>query len=125
MGGEDYLAATIRTLMERAMPATTKSNHPQLKTLTPVMLVDAVEPCLPFWVDRFGFVVENQVPGPDGKLIFASAKKDGIEVMYQTKASVVAEHPETNKELGGHSLTLFITVDDIDVAEKAAAGAPV
>jgi uncharacterized glyoxalase superfamily protein PhnB len=107
------------------MPAASKTKGPKLQTLTPVMLVDAIEPCLPFWVDRFGFVVENQVPGPDGKLVFASAKKDGIEIMYQTKASVLAEHPETKKELTGHSVSLFITVDDIDAAEKAAAGAPV
>jgi uncharacterized glyoxalase superfamily protein PhnB len=107
------------------MPAASKTKGPKLQTLTPVMLVDAIEPCLPFWVDRFGFVAENQVPGPDGKLVFASAKKDGIEIMYQTKASVLAEHPETKKELAGHSVSLFITVDDIDAAEKAAAGAPV
>jgi uncharacterized glyoxalase superfamily protein PhnB len=55
---------------------------PVLKQLTPVMIVDRVEPCLAFWVDRFGCTVENQVPGPDGTLIFASVKKDGIEVMY-------------------------------------------
>jgi uncharacterized glyoxalase superfamily protein PhnB len=103
----------------------TKTTRPKLQQMTPVMLVDAVEPCLGFWVDRLGFTVENQVPGPDGKLIFASAKLDGIEVMYQTKASVIAEHPSSAKELAGHSVTLFITVDDIDLAEQAVAGAPV
>ena len=56
-----------------------------LQQLTPVMIVDAVEPCLAFWVDRLGFVAENQVPGDDGKLVFASAKRDGIEVMDQTR----------------------------------------
>jgi uncharacterized glyoxalase superfamily protein PhnB len=107
------------------MPAASKSTRAKLQTMTPVMIVESVEPCLAFWVDRFGFTVENQVPGPDGKLIFASAKNDGIEVMYQTKASVVAEDPASAKDLAGHSITLFITVDDIDLAEKAAAGAPV
>ena len=107
------------------MPARSKSSKATLQTMTPVMIVDQVEPCLPFWVDRFGFVVENQVPGPDGKLIFASAKRDGLEVMYQTTASVIAEAPSLAPELGGHSITLFITVDDIDLAEQAASGAPV
>ena len=95
------------------------------RQLTPVLVVDAVEPCLRFWTDRFRFVVENEVPGPDGKLIFASVKKDGIEVMYQTRASVVAETPSAASELAGHSIALFITVEKIDDVEKALAGAPV
>jgi uncharacterized glyoxalase superfamily protein PhnB len=97
---------------------------PALKQLTPVMVVDQVEPCIRFWVDRFGFAVENQVPGPDGTLIFASARKAGIEVMYQTRASVVAEQPSAARELDGHSITLFITVENLDAVEQAVAGAP-
>jgi uncharacterized glyoxalase superfamily protein PhnB len=95
----------------------------RLTKLTPVLVVDRVEPCLAFWVDRFGFAVENQVPGPDG-LVFASAKKDDVEVMYQTRASVVADLPGIAAELDGHSIALFIAVDDIDAVEKAVAGAP-
>ncbi len=97
---------------------------PVLRQLTPVMVVDRVEPCLAFWVDRLGFIVDNQVPGPDGALIFASAKKDSIEVMYQTRASVIAERPDAEAELTGHSIALFLTVEDIDATEKALAGAP-
>lgn len=98
---------------------------PRLKQLTPVMVVEHVEPCIRFWADRFGFTVKNEVPGPDGKLIFASAERDGIEVMYQTRASVIDERPDAAGELTGHSITLFITVDDLDAVERAAAGAPV
>jgi uncharacterized glyoxalase superfamily protein PhnB len=96
-----------------------------LKHLTPVLVVDRVEPCLQFWVDRFGFSATNQVPGDDGTLVFASVDKDGIEVMYQTRASVVAEAPESAADLNGHSIVLFITVDDFDATENALAGAPV
>jgi uncharacterized glyoxalase superfamily protein PhnB len=103
----------------------TPMTAPRLTHLTPVLVVDRVEPCLAFWVERFGFVVENQVPGPDGALVFASAKKDGIEVMYQTRASVIAEAPDTATELAGHSIALFIAVEDIDAVERAVAGAPV
>ena len=96
-----------------------------LKQLTPVMVVDRVEPGLAFWVERLGFTVRNSVPADDGSLIFASADRDGIEVMYQTRASVVADAPQLAKELMGHSITIFITVDDIDEIERAMAGAPV
>lgn len=65
----------------------------RLKRLTPVLVVERVEPCIRFWTERLGFTAENEVPGPGGKLVFASAQKDGIEVMYQTCESVVADQP--------------------------------
>jgi uncharacterized glyoxalase superfamily protein PhnB len=108
------------------MPAaTTFGSFPALGRLTPVLVVDAVEPCLAFWVERLGFTAENQVPGDDGKLVFASLKKGEIEVMYQTRASVIAERPESASEYTGHSTALFITTDELDAVEKAIAGAPV
>lgn len=96
-----------------------------LKQLTPVLIVDAVEPCIKFWTDRLGFAVTNQVPDPDGKLIFASVEKEGIEIMYQTRASVMTEQPGSAGELMGHSVALFITVADLDPVAKALEGAPV
>jgi len=98
---------------------------PALKQLTPVLIVEAVEPCIKFWTDRLGFAITNQVPGPDGKLIFASVEKGGIEIMYQTRASVISEQPGSAGDLMGHSVALFITVGDLSVIEKALVGAPV
>jgi uncharacterized glyoxalase superfamily protein PhnB len=95
-----------------------------LRHLTPVLVVDEVEPCLRFWTEKLGFTVENQVPGDNGKLVFASAKAGDVEVMYQTRASVLAERPGAD-DLNGHSTVLFITVDDIDRIETAVSGAPV
>jgi uncharacterized glyoxalase superfamily protein PhnB len=96
-----------------------------LKHLTPVLVVDEVEPCLRFWTDKLGFTAENQVPGDDGKVVFASAKAGDVEVMYQTRASVLAEQPEAAAELMGHSTVLFIEVENLDRIERAVAGAPV
>lgn len=101
------------------------SPAPALKQLTPVLIVDKVEPCLEFWVDRLGFEVTNKVPDPEGKLVFASVQRGGIEIMYQTRASVVQELPGAARELVGHSVSLFITVDNLDAVEKSIAGAPV
>lgn len=98
---------------------------PALKQLTPVLIVETVEPCLKFWVDRLGFAVTNQVPGPDGKLIFASVQLGPVEVMYQTRASVVDEQPGVAKDLMGHSVALFITVEDLDTVARSLDGAPV
>jgi uncharacterized glyoxalase superfamily protein PhnB len=98
---------------------------PALKQLTPVLIVEAVEPCLKFWVDRLGFAITNQVPAPDGKLIFASVQLGPVEIMYQTRASVVDEQPGTAKDLMGHSVALFITVEDLDAVARSLDGAPV
>ncbi|HET7585204.1 MAG TPA: VOC family protein [Gemmatimonadaceae bacterium] len=99
-----------------------------VRSLAPVLIVDAVEPCLDFWTGALGFTTENQVPGDDGRLVFASVKKGSVEIMYQTRASVVADSPAQASELTGHSVALFITVatrDDLDAIESAVAGAPV
>jgi uncharacterized glyoxalase superfamily protein PhnB len=107
------------------MPAAASSTGPSLGHLTPVLIVEAVEPCIAFWTKRLGFAAENQVPGDDGTLVFASVKKGDVEVMYQTRASVIAERPESASELTGHSTALFITTEDLDAVERAIAGAPV
>jgi uncharacterized glyoxalase superfamily protein PhnB len=101
------------------------SAAPRLAHLAPVLIVDSVEPCIPFWVDRFGFTAKIQVPAPDGTLVFASVEKDAIEIMYQTRASVLADRPDAARELTGHSTALFFTVEDLDGVERAVAGAPV
>ena len=99
-----------------------------LQALAPVLIVEAVEPSLKFWTEQLGFAKDNEVPGPDGKLIFASVKKDGVEIMYQTRASVIADNPATAAELNGRSVSLFITVPtiaDLDEIARRSKGAPI
>jgi uncharacterized glyoxalase superfamily protein PhnB len=99
-----------------------------LNRLSPVLIVDEVEPSLKFWTEQLGFTRENEVPAPDGKLVFASVRKDGVEIMYQTRASVIADNPAAAAELAGRSATLFITVPaicDLDEIAGRAKGATV
>jgi uncharacterized glyoxalase superfamily protein PhnB len=111
------------------MPSTNSapgdSEFPALQRLTPVLVVESVDACLPFWTDRLGFAITNHVPAPDGSKIFAILERDGIEVMYQSCASVLADGTMTQAELNGHSVALFITVSSIDDVERRLAGAPV
>jgi len=103
----------------------TTPNRFGLRHLTPVLVVDDVEPCLRFWTEKLGFTAENQVPGDNGRLVFASARAGDVEVMYQTRASVLAERPDAADEVVGHSTVLFITVDDLDRIEASVSGAPI
>jgi uncharacterized glyoxalase superfamily protein PhnB len=96
----------------------------QMRKLTPVLLVEAIEPCLPFWVERLGFTKVAEVP--EGNTIgFVILVKDDVEIMYQTRASVAADVPAFAHEGEGsetHATTLFIEVSDIAAVERAMKG---
>ena len=94
----------------------------QLKKLSPVLVVDAIEPCLPFWTDRLGFIKIAEVPEGD-RLGFVILVKDGIEVMYQSRESVRKDIPALAGTPPG--ATLYIEVNDIAAVEKAVKGAEI
>jgi len=90
-----------------------------MKKVTPLMTVDRVEPCLPFWTEKMGFEVTAKVP--HGEVLgFAILKKGTVELMYQSQASVDADlgksgAPEgLGREMASGTSTLFIEVDGID-----------
>jgi uncharacterized glyoxalase superfamily protein PhnB len=84
-----------------------------LKKLTPVLIVDAIEPVLPFW-QAFGFTQTVAVPHED-KLGFVILVRDDIEVMYQTFASVKQDEPRVLEgKLKPGAASLFFQVDDLE-----------
>ena len=89
--------------------------------LTPVIVVDEIEPCLPFWVERLGFARTAEVP-EGSKLGFVILQKDSVEVMYQSRESVENDAPTLLEERGGHSIGLFIQVSDVGAVERALEG---
>ena len=93
-----------------------------MKKLTPVLYVEEIEPVLPFWVDRLGFVKAVEVP-EGNRLGFIILEKDGIEIMYQTRQSIEADIPDlANSPMGGSFL--FIEVESLDAIERALEGIP-
>ena len=91
-----------------------------MQRLTPVMMVDAIEPVLSFWVDKLGFQKTTEVPHGD-HLGFVILERDEVQVMYQTKASVAADVPPlaTSPQKGTF---LFMEVENLNAVEKALAG---
>jgi catechol 2,3-dioxygenase-like lactoylglutathione lyase family enzyme len=61
-----------------------------VKSLAPILLVDAIEPSLPFWTDGLGFALTMAVPEIAPRA-FAIVARDGIEVMLQTRASAAED----------------------------------
>jgi len=95
-----------------------------MKKLTPVLVVDEIEPCLPFWIDRLGF--QKTVEVPEGsKLGFVILQKDGVEVMYQSRESVEKDIPSMVPARGGHPIGLFVEVSDVAAIERALQGAEI
>jgi len=93
-----------------------------VKKITPVLLVQEIEPLIPFWVDRLGFAKTIEVPDGD-KLGFVTFQKGAAEVMYQTYASVEKDAPkEVSATARKGPSYLYMEVDDIDAVVAATKG---
>jgi uncharacterized glyoxalase superfamily protein PhnB len=86
-----------------------------LKKLTPVFIVDRIEPSLEFWVDRLGFRKTAEVPEGD-HLGFVALEKDNVEVMYQSRTNAEHDLPGLIREdqLLRHSTIVYIEVGTLD-----------
>jgi uncharacterized glyoxalase superfamily protein PhnB len=96
-----------------------------VKRLTPILVVEEIEPSIELWVDRLGFEKTMEVP-EGGKLGFAAFAKDGFEVMYQTHASIAKEVKtaglhEYLKSSGSPSV-LFVEVESLEEIRKKVEG---
>ncbi len=93
-----------------------------LKRITPVLLVDEIEPCVLFW-EALGFDKTADVMH-EGRLGFVILEKSGLEIMYQTRASVASDLPALADAPGGGTY-LFLEVMDLDQTIEAVEGAPI
>ena len=89
---------------------------------TPVIIVDDIEPVLPFW-DGLSFAVTVSVPEGD-RIGFAILAHDAVEIMYQSKASIEKDVPGMAQ--GPLSRTnLFIEVEQLAEVMAKVEHAPV
>ena len=102
------------------MSATQERAQSAMKKLTPVIMVQSIEPCLPFW-DRLGFTKTAEVP-EGGRLGFVILAKDSVEVMYQTHESVEKDAAGLVPRTHGHGAALFIEVGDVESVARALEG---
>jgi uncharacterized glyoxalase superfamily protein PhnB len=92
-----------------------------IKKLTPNLIVDSIEDCLPFWVDRLGFARTTEVPG-DGRLAFVILQRGTVELMLQSRASL---HEDVARLADGpHRAVLYLEVEDLAPIRTALEGWP-
>jgi len=97
-------------------------NEP-FKKLTAVVIVEAIEPVLPFW-DAIGFQRIAEVPHGD-RLGFVILAGGQAELMFQTRDSVRADEAAVLDGPAFGVYGLFIEVTDLDaVTSRLPAGTP-
>jgi catechol 2,3-dioxygenase-like lactoylglutathione lyase family enzyme len=86
-----------------------------MKKLTPVFVVERIEPCLEFWVDRLGFAKVVEVPEGDA-LGFVILVEGAVEIMYQSFESVRKDIPELAVSPSGTPSAngTYIEVENVD-----------
>ena len=102
---------------------------PPFLKATPVMIVDRIEPVLPFW-SKLGVEAGVKVPdasAKDGRLGFAIFAAEGIEVMYQTAASIAGDTIASASDKKAfrtepQQATLYIQVTDLAQVERKLKG---
>jgi hypothetical protein len=97
-----------------------------LRKATPVLVVDRIEPVLPFW-QKLGLKAVTEVPdeaAKDGRLAFVILAGEGFELMYQTLTSVAGDLVKSASvkdafRAGTQQATLYIEVSQLaDVETK-------
>jgi predicted enzyme related to lactoylglutathione lyase len=92
-----------------------------LRKVTPVLVVEKIEPVAAFW-RKLGVPPTTEVPSGDG-LVFAIFCAAGVEIMYQTAASVQEDlvGAASDKEAfrpGPQQSTLYIEVGNLADVES-------
>jgi uncharacterized glyoxalase superfamily protein PhnB len=92
-----------------------------MKSLTPNLIVESIETCLPFWVDRLGFEKTVEVPEGD-QLGFVILARDGVQLMLQSQASLAKDVPAIAG--GPYRTVLYLKVADLEPIRASLNGWP-
>ncbi len=96
----------------------------EVKKITSILFAEELEPSIQFWTEKMGF--QKTVEVPEGEKIgFAIVEKNGVELMYQSFASVEKENAATGAAVRKGPSFLYIEVADLNAALAATEGAEV
>ena len=105
-------------------PAEKNMQNPSVKKITPILFARELEPCIRFWTEKIGFQKTVEVPEGD-KVGFVILQKDGVELMYQSYASVEKDNPATHEAVRKGPTFLYIDVEDLGSALASTKGAEI
>ena len=93
-----------------------------VKKITSILFAEEIEPCIEFWTDCMGFRKTAEVPEGD-RIGFVMLEKDGVELMYQSYASVEKDNASTAQAVRKGPTFLYIDVENLETALTAIQGA--
>jgi len=105
--------ALLFSLSSAAIQEKEKPEAMKVKKITAVLFADEIEPCVKFWVERFGFQKTIEVPN-GSKLAFAALEKDGVELMYQSYASAEKDVVFAAQAMKKGPTFLYVEVANLD-----------
>lgn len=94
---------------------------PNVRKLTPNLLVTDVSRSLAFYADVLGFSRGMRVPD-EPPFVFASVTAGPVEIFFNDAVATVAEYPALAGRPIGASGTLFIEIDGIEAYYAQLAG---
>jgi hypothetical protein len=93
-------------------------NDVTIKKTTPLLVVEAIEPCLDHFCARLGYTLGPQVPHGE-RLGFVILAKGDVELMLQTFASAADDLPALVPLLRARPMALYHDVDDLEAVARA------
>ena len=84
----------------------------KLNKLTPNIMVEDVNRALQFYRETLGFEIVATVPD-EGQFDWAMLKRDGVEIMFQSRASLGGEIPVLQQREIGGALTFYMNIEGI------------
>lgn len=112
------IAERTRAGYPAGLPRGKKGTRVNIKKVTPLLVVDRIEPSLRFY-EKLGYTAVISVPHDD-HLGFVLLAQDVGQIMLQTRSSLAADLPAISRT--GVSSLLYVDVESLEEALIAAAG---
>ena len=93
--------------------------EPLMKKCTPILIVESIETCLPFWIEKLGFTKTMEVPEGE-TLAFVGITNGNVEVMLQSLESVINDIAALAED--EYRTVLYVEVEKLDPVEESLQG---
>lgn len=111
----------LPAVIHEASPPLVEPPPTHLSRLTPNLMVEDVNATVAFYRDVLGFDLVTSVP-ESGALDWALVRRDTVDVMFQSRASLAADLPQFRDRSPGGALTFYIDLEGIDALYAQVAG---
>lgn len=99
----------------------TSTGRAEVTAITANLVVDRIEDCLPFWVQRLGFEIAVEVPHED-TIGFVILKHGAAQIMLQSRASMEKDVAALASDT--YKTAIYVSVTSLAPIRRALEGYP-